>query len=110
MPELQHQEIPDLVMPRPAATHMFLENSLDHEPDALRATFVAKEKRLLTIADQNESIVGNVRSGFRGHFDSSSAVSFDANIRKQAIRPGLIVGTLPHSLRNIFKYRQNTLR
>jgi hypothetical protein len=48
-----------------------LENSLDHEPDALRATFVAKEKRLLTIADQNESIVGNARSGFRGHFDDA---------------------------------------
>src|SRR5215217_4759024 len=28
-----------------------LQNSLDHEPDALRATFVAKEQRLLTIAD-----------------------------------------------------------
>jgi hypothetical protein len=36
------------------------------------------------------------------------AVSVDANIRKPAIRPSLIVGTLPHSLRNIFKYRQNT--
>jgi hypothetical protein len=68
------------------------QNALDHEPDALRAALVAKEKRLLTIADQNESIVGNVRSGFRGHFEDapSTVVSMNALIRRPAIRQGLI--------------------
>src|SRR6266403_2450686 len=44
-----------------------LENSLNDKPDALRIALVTQEKRLLTVADQNESIMGDGRLGFRGH-------------------------------------------
>ena len=46
-----------------------LENALNNKFDALCVAFVAQEKSLLTIADENQTIMGNLRSRFPSHFD-----------------------------------------
>jgi len=43
------------------------QNFLDDKPETVGRALVAQEKRLLTIADQNECVVWNVRAGFHDH-------------------------------------------
>jgi hypothetical protein len=60
-----------------------LENPLDDEIDVERIAFVAQEKRFLTVANENETVVwndmGDVRSKFRRHLSMLQyATSIDA--------------------------------
>src|SRR5437879_1413754 len=50
---------------------VLLKNPLDDKMDALCVASVAQEERLLTIADEDETVVGNMCSKFRCHFANS---------------------------------------
>src|ERR1700730_5349547 len=53
-----------------------LENPFNDKIHMLRAASVAQEEGLLPITDENETVVGNKRSGFRGHLaDAPDAVA-----------------------------------
>ena len=54
-----------------------LQNFLNDKLETLCVASVAQEKRFLTVADEDESIVGNVRCGFHGHSCSRPVASID---------------------------------
>jgi hypothetical protein len=70
---------------------VLLENPLNNEIDVQCIAPVAQEKRLLAIANENETTVGNVRPGFRRHSCDApnSMLQFDPNIWTRRSRRGI---------------------
>jgi hypothetical protein len=56
---------------------VLFKNPLDDEIYALRVAFVAQEQGLLTVSDQNETIMGNAEFEFRCHYADSKCIASD---------------------------------